>query len=103
QRAARSPYTPLFRSGEEARSPCGPEAVAMTDRVDLSEFGAEKQDLRGVVNPREHHQKRPRCSIRRSETAAAEIQADPDLTYGEQRRRYSGTEPHVAPRDIYIR
>ena len=72
-------------------------------RVHPGEFGAQKKDLRRVVDPHQQDDERASRAKSGSDAAAADIQADEELAYREEKRGHCRADPDVVPGDLRAR
>src|SRR6185437_10927276 len=69
----------------------------------FGEFGAEQEDLGGIVDPQQDDDQRPGRAIGRGDLAAADVKTDQPLAHREQQGGYDGAHGDVPPRDLRIR
>src|SRR5207245_6832974 len=72
-------------------------------RVQLRELGAEEQNLRRVIDPREDDQYGPRGAVGGTYACAADVKADCCFSSRKQEGCNHGPRPHVLPVDMNIR
>src|SRR5262249_31300623 len=90
----------LFR--QKNRSARRQQDALVMLRVYPCEFGAEKKDLRRVVDPGQQDKERACGAICGCEAAPSEVQTNADLADCKPRRRCGRAEPNIFPCDVDV-
>ena len=72
--------------------------MTMTLGIGVGDLGAHQDNLRGVVDPDQHHDDRGRSSVSGFKPLLSDVEADSRLTLLEEKRCQRRAEPDVSPR-----
>jgi hypothetical protein len=73
--------------------------MTMTLGISVGDLGAHQDDLRGVVDPDQHHDDRCRGSVSGFKPLLSDIEANSRLAQLEEKRCQQCTQPDVGPGD----